>query len=755
MTVSSKRVPPEDWPYEDADPFDVPIKEPSWECPDGTCACHPVEEGEPREIRILLLDELGREMPGARCRVLSQGRILNEDQPNANGEGWLSVTVTRPIRLVTLEWAPQGTPLGPKYPFRKRYHADLKEEDDRLSLRRRLHNLGFSRHEQEEDNVKEFQRTFGYEEITGAMEDIREDLLKFHDEGGFPPLDGPDEEVADGEQLAAAAPFPAFPAFPAFPPAGTAAKTKEPKKKKSKKAPVPRTPPPRKHRPAGGPLSTGTGTARPRVRGTLTLRVCSLFAQPAEDAATSCRWGTSDSHPVAGAVIELFDAAMAEVPAFVAANGTPKTAQNGEVKLKIGGLPDGEYVLKLNPPEGHELRVVPRGPITDPATRDAALRPVGPDDAFFNDPPKHTRFRFLEVRITIEKGVVIKDKTRLGRGMQHKDAIVAHGAAVSESESSLLIDWKPDWVQCGFTDGLKKQQVEPGRPERILSPVHFIILHHTDASTPGSTLDHFSDKIHNKFKTGAHYLVDIDGHVIKMAHETVRTFHPGECYWYGLDSSAASTDDASDFEWVNVAVGIEQVHERTRPYPSEQIAGTKNLIERLQAIYGTSRHNVLGHGEIALDFHEAIKGKRPETKRLGRKLLCPGESYDWHILENSGNATKPMSDLINVPHSRYGDFFNQFPGQAINTATDDQTIVPVAIAGLQLTLSELGYFVNLTAKYDEPTRRAVEAFQVRYFSGRFRRDERKQIMDGGKRLANLLTVERMHKVLAARDRFKY
>jgi N-acetyl-anhydromuramyl-L-alanine amidase AmpD len=579
------------------------------------------------------------------------------------------------------------------------------------------------------------------------MEDIRDDLMKFHDEGGFPPLDGPDEEAADSEQVAAAAPF------LGFPPAGAAAKEPKPKKK-SKKAPVPRTPPPAKHRPAGGPLSKGTGTARPRARGTLKLRVCSLFAQPEEDAATSCRWGTRDSHPVAGAVIELFDAQMQVVQAFVAANGTPKTASNGEVTLKIGGLADGEYVLKLNPPEGHELRGALPGPITDPAVRDAALRPVGPDDAFFNDPPKHTRFRFLEIRITIEKGVVVKDKTRLGQGMLHRDAIVAHGAAVSESESFLLVDWKPDWVQCGFTHGLKGQQVEPGRPERILSPVHFIVLHHTEAATPGSTIDHFSDKIHNQEETGAHYLIDVDGHTIKMAHETVRTFHPGKCCWYGLDSTQPA-DTSADFDWTNISVGIEQVHEEEIAYPSTQIAGTKNLIERLRAAYGTSHHNVLGHGEIALVTQQRVHGKVEKTKRLGRKVRCPGQAYDWHILENSGNATRPAHGPSMVPHARYGGFFEKNPDGAINTVEDDQTIVPIAIAGLQLTLSELGYFVNFTARYDEPTMHAVEAFQVRYFSGRFRRDERKQFMIGRKRLANLFTIERMHQVLAARGGFKF
>jgi hypothetical protein len=51
--------------------------------------------------------------------------------------------------------------------------------------------------------------------------------------------------------------------------------------------------------------------------------------------------------------------------------------------------------------------------------------------------------------------------------------------------------------------------------------------------------------------------------------------------------------------------------------------------------------------------------------------------------------------------------------------------------------------------------RAVEAFQVRYFSGKLRSGDRALLMKDGKRLANLLTVERMHEVLAARGQFKY
>jgi N-acetyl-anhydromuramyl-L-alanine amidase AmpD len=435
----------------------------------------------------------------------------------------------------------------------------------------------------------------------------------------------------------------------------------------------------------------------------------------------------------------------------------------------MAGLTDGKYVLKLNPPEGHELRGALPGPVTDKAVRNAQLRPVGPGDDFPKDPPGHTRFRFLEIEITLVRGGVKDGECRLGKGMLHQDdvpeqsAVAAHGAVARESQTRLLIDWRPDWVRCAFADERKQLQVDPRqtpesdpkRPKKHLSGVQFIILHHTDADTPGSTINHFCDVVNNRSKTAAHYLVDVDGHVIKLANESASVRHAGECYWYGLDSYEGSAMQTAGFNWNDISVGIEQVHKGTDTYASTLVAGTKNLIERIRSVHGTSPHNVLGHGEVNLHKDQLIRGRRIKIKNLGRKLFCPGEVYDWHILENSGNATKPLLKAGVVPHERYGHFFVRFPGESINTVKDDKKIVPAAITGLQMTLRELGYFVNVTAAYDEPTARAVEAFQVRYFSGRLRETERARSRKGRIRLANLLTIERMHQVLMARNGFTY
>ena len=59
---------------------------PTWECPGGDCACHAAEgEDELHDHTILFFDGDARRMPGARCRVLQNGRLLNKEAPFADG----------------------------------------------------------------------------------------------------------------------------------------------------------------------------------------------------------------------------------------------------------------------------------------------------------------------------------------------------------------------------------------------------------------------------------------------------------------------------------------------------------------------------------------------------------------------------------------------------------------------------------------------------------------------------------------------
>jgi len=126
-----------DGPYEDSD-FATETVGPRWECPDDTCTC---EQGPPAEddveLTVRLLAPNGEPMPAAICRIRHRGRVVNQDQPQADDEGWVTAKVSHAPSSVEIEWAPPQAPPEPGYPYRRRYYVDLGRERDE-GLKRRL-----------------------------------------------------------------------------------------------------------------------------------------------------------------------------------------------------------------------------------------------------------------------------------------------------------------------------------------------------------------------------------------------------------------------------------------------------------------------------------------------------------------------------------------------------------------------------------------------------------------------------------------
>lgn len=192
------------WPYKEIEPGEEGSSRPTWECPGGACQCHaPVGETERTPHRILFFDGGARRMPGARCRVLENGVLLNKSSPFADGSGGLDIEVRPDTRVLDLEWVPPSLPLGPGYPYRKRYYLNLGEARDD-GVHRRLHNLGFSHHRTLEDNIREMQRTYLQPE-TGRPQDVAAQLAAFHDDGVLPPIppSSPSGTVAPASSVAA------------------------------------------------------------------------------------------------------------------------------------------------------------------------------------------------------------------------------------------------------------------------------------------------------------------------------------------------------------------------------------------------------------------------------------------------------------------------------------------------------------------------------------------------------------------------
>ena len=166
------------WPYPKAMRPPASLSQPDWDCPEDACVCHPTKTTDKEvEIDIVLRDfELGR-MGGAVCYVESPA-LIGDPIVQADGDGKITLTFSREPQSIILNWAPAGLPKGPPWPYRKLYYVDLRDGD--LAMGRRLHNLGFSDRTNREENIAEFQRSYGHT-MSGDPADAHDQLLAHHE----------------------------------------------------------------------------------------------------------------------------------------------------------------------------------------------------------------------------------------------------------------------------------------------------------------------------------------------------------------------------------------------------------------------------------------------------------------------------------------------------------------------------------------------------------------------------------------------
>jgi hypothetical protein len=157
------------------------------------------EDAPTTTFSILLRAHGGEPMPGARCRVIVNDTVVNEDAPYADGEGRIELELGHEPVTARVEWAPGDTPLRPFYPYRKTYFVDLREDSREEAARRRLHNLGYSNYYDMTENIKDYQRNNGYRRATGLLDHIEDELIAYHDQGVEPEPAPPDadEDGAD------------------------------------------------------------------------------------------------------------------------------------------------------------------------------------------------------------------------------------------------------------------------------------------------------------------------------------------------------------------------------------------------------------------------------------------------------------------------------------------------------------------------------------------------------------------------------
>jgi N-acetylmuramoyl-L-alanine amidase len=145
-------------------------------------------------------------------------------------------------------------------------------------------------------------------------------------------------------------------------------------------------------------------------------------------------------------------------------------------------------------------------------------------------------------------------------------------------------------------------------PRRGGAVPDMVVLHYTGMDTAQGAIERLADPAS---EVSAHYLVDLDGRVVRLVAEKMRAWHAGVASWGGV----ADVNSRS--------IGIEMVnpgHELGYPpFPEPQMAALEALLAGILARHAISPERVAGHACVA-----------PGRKR------DPGEKFDWRRLARRG-----------------------------------------------------------------------------------------------------------------------
>jgi N-acetyl-anhydromuramyl-L-alanine amidase AmpD len=291
-----------------------------------------------------------------------------------------------------------------------------------------------------------------------------------------------------------------------------------------------------------------------------------------------------------------------------------------------------------------------------------------------------------------------------------------HGSIGNRTRAALSLDhlpldWKPTWM---------KAPAKSGENPRTVTTVDLIVCHHTGGPLVGPAINTFlsPDQIQS-----AHYLIDTNGHVIKMVADRRIANQTGTSKWKG------------DRNLNSRSIGIEIVNE-SGDYPAVQMNAAVALIQRLMGAYSAHipAHRIVGHSDIAT--HKPNPPTVPDWKKhvlSNRRAGDPGRRFEWDKLEALGLGMVPSVGVM-LGHwvrivlvgqtffeLRRGDRDASGSTQAIYGGTAQPGVTATHVADMQRDLEHVGYAVlapgTAHGTFDEWTEQALKMFQRHFFSG--------------------------------------
>jgi N-acetyl-anhydromuramyl-L-alanine amidase AmpD len=259
-----------------------------------------------------------------------------------------------------------------------------------------------------------------------------------------------------------------------------------------------------------------------------------------------------------------------------------------------------------------------------------------------------------------------------------------HALLLSLTKDKLSLDWKPDFVKTA------NRKLVATKTNNVL------VLHRTGGNTIRNAINTFLNP-NTKGKASPQYVVDVDGFVVKLAHESDICNHAGTAFWKGATNINATS------------VGIEIINGGAVLYTQAQYDSVLRLVREIRAAFPTiTRQNVVGHMDVATEKTQAIS----RTRRIDD----PGELFERDQLETAGLVRRRV---VSVPNATV---FGIGPGEFAEQAKSSPKTLKPDFKGIQKALSDIGYSVatngtTISGVFDTPLTNAVRVFQRRYFSG--------------------------------------
>jgi N-acetyl-anhydromuramyl-L-alanine amidase AmpD len=328
-----------------------------------------------------------------------------------------------------------------------------------------------------------------------------------------------------------------------------------------------------------------------------------------------------------------------------------RTTNSRNGTLEVPGLDDGRWRILIEP-SSSETSTAPAS--ADPDGDHGIGKGSVPNNGTYQ-----VEYRSVLIDVDVQGGQIASAEIATAKPSRRPHHAVLFWVNVGESSGRqvLEVDWRPDFLR-RYQPSKTPVMIRPLQKKRtplwdkIPNKTKLIIVHHTAGYKISGALSSFTRPSLN---SGAHFLVDVDGHVVRMADDQYWTLHGGG----GKSKRPPSWDNKTNPTVNDRAIGIEIVHggvvdqlfgsdkieKKDRPFSDAQYETLIGLIEDLKTAYGVTSRRIIGHQDATL------------------KGGCPSPFFEWEQLEAAGIALAPESLSDTEQDEMFGGFFAGVEGR--------------------------------------------------------------------------------------------